>query len=132
MINLSYTTSLVLVPLHLSTFLYLQVSSATATFAMTFSSSMSVVEYYLLKRFPVPYGEFYLLCYIMFGKDCFSYLRMSIFNVFVALYLVGVATIAALVGQHVVRRLITVLGRASLIIFILASTIFISAISLGT
>lgn len=33
-----------------------QVSSATATFAMTFSSSMSVVEYYLLKRFPVPYG----------------------------------------------------------------------------
>ncbi|XP_056863617.1 sulfite exporter TauE/SafE family protein 3 isoform X2 [Raphanus sativus] len=80
-----------------------QVSSATATVAMTFSSSMSVVEYYLLKRFPVPY----------------------------ALYLVGVATIAALVGQHVVRRLITVLGRASLIIFILASTIFISAISLG-
>lgn len=35
-----------------------QVSSATATFAMTFSSSMSVVEYYLLKRFPVPYGSF--------------------------------------------------------------------------
>ncbi|KVH99877.1 hypothetical protein Ccrd_021881 [Cynara cardunculus var. scolymus] len=55
----------------------LQVSSATATFAMTFSSSMSVVEYYLLKRFPVPYG------------------------------------------------------RASLIIFILAFTIFVSAISLG-
>ncbi|KAL9275652.1 Sulfite exporter TauE/SafE family protein 3-like protein [Drosera capensis] len=35
-----------------------QVSSATATFAMTFSSSMSLVEYYLLKRFPVPYGMF--------------------------------------------------------------------------
>uniref|UniRef100_A0ACD5W469 Uncharacterized protein n=1 Tax=Avena sativa TaxID=4498 RepID=A0ACD5W469_AVESA len=33
-----------------------QVSSATATFAMMFSSSMSVVEYYLLSRFPVPYG----------------------------------------------------------------------------
>ncbi|CAN8287846.1 unnamed protein product [Cochlearia groenlandica] len=80
-----------------------QVSSATATFAMTFSSSMSVVEYYLLKRFPVPY----------------------------ALYLLIVATIAAWVGQHVVRRLIAVLGRASLIIFILASMIFISAISLG-
>ncbi|WZZ40933.1 hypothetical protein YC2023_037192 [Brassica napus] len=80
-----------------------QVSSATATFAMTFSSSMSVIEYYLLKRFPVPY----------------------------ALYLVGVATVAALVGQHVVRRLIAVIGRASLIIFILASMIFISAISLG-
>lgn len=33
-----------------------QVASATATFAMMFSSSMSVVEYYLLKRFPIPYG----------------------------------------------------------------------------
>ncbi|WOG84106.1 hypothetical protein DCAR_0103286 [Daucus carota subsp. sativus] len=80
-----------------------QVSSATATFAMMFSSSMSVVEYYLLKRFPVPY----------------------------ALYFICVATIAAFVGQHVVRRIINILGRASLIIFILASTIFISAISLG-
>ncbi|PHU03974.1 hypothetical protein BC332_29225 [Capsicum chinense] len=80
-----------------------QVSSATATFAMMFSSSMSVVEYYLLKRFPVPY----------------------------ALYFVAVATVAAFVGQHVVRRLILVLGRASLIIFILAFTIFVSAISLG-
>lgn len=80
-----------------------EVSSATATFAMTFSSSMSVVEYYLLKRFPVPY----------------------------ALYFVMVATFAALVGQHIVRRLIIVLGRASLIIFILAFTIFVSAISLG-
>lgn len=35
-----------------------QVSSATATFAMMFSSSMSVVEYYLLKRFPIPYGKY--------------------------------------------------------------------------
>nr|KYP76871.1 hypothetical protein KK1_021133 [Cajanus cajan] len=39
-----------------------QVSSATSTFAMTFSASMSVVEYYLLKRFPIPYVvEYYLL-----------------------------------------------------------------------
>ncbi|XP_074589073.1 sulfite exporter TauE/SafE family protein 3-like [Curcuma longa] len=80
-----------------------QVSSATATFAMTFSSSMSVVEYYLLKRFPIPY----------------------------ALYFVAISLVAAIVGQHIVRRLIEILGRASLIIFILASTIFISAISLG-
>jgi len=48
-----------------------------------------------------------------------------------ALYLSLVATIAALVGQHIVRRLIILFGRASLIIFILAGTIFISAISLG-
>uniref|UniRef100_A0A2P2KTH5 Uncharacterized protein LOC103421160 n=1 Tax=Rhizophora mucronata TaxID=61149 RepID=A0A2P2KTH5_RHIMU len=80
-----------------------QVSSATATFAMTFSSSMSVVEYYLLKRFPVPY----------------------------ALYFLAVATIAALIGQHFVKKFIIMTGRASLIIFILAFTIFVSAISLG-
>ncbi|KAG7997826.1 hypothetical protein I3843_01G228800 [Carya illinoinensis] len=80
-----------------------QVSSATATFIMTFSSTMSVVQYYLLKRFPVPY----------------------------ALYFIAVASVAALVGQYVVRKAIAILGRASLIIFILASTIFVSAISLG-
>ncbi|XP_062008367.1 sulfite exporter TauE/SafE family protein 3-like isoform X2 [Rosa rugosa] len=80
-----------------------QVSSATATFAMTFSASLSVVEYYLLKRFPVPY----------------------------ALYFAAVASVSALVGQHVVRKVIKILGRASIIIFILAATIFVSAISLG-
>ncbi|XP_024183584.1 sulfite exporter TauE/SafE family protein 3 isoform X4 [Rosa chinensis] len=80
-----------------------QVSSATATFIMTFSSSMSVVEYYLLNRFPIPY----------------------------ALYFAGVATVSAIIGQHVVGKVIKVLGRASLIIFILSLTIFVSALTLG-
>ncbi|KAM1965521.1 hypothetical protein ACFX15_045845 [Malus domestica] len=93
----------ILGPLFLELGLPPQVSSATATFAMTFSASMSVVEYYLLKRFPVPY----------------------------ALYFALVASLSALVGQHVVRKVISVLGRASIIVFILASTIFMSAISLG-
>ncbi|XP_010249715.1 PREDICTED: uncharacterized protein LOC104592187 [Nelumbo nucifera] len=93
----------ILGPLFLELGIPPQVSSATATFAMTFSSSMSVVEYYLLKRFPVPY----------------------------ALYFVAVATVAAFIGQHVVRKLIIILGRASLIIFILSLTIFVSAVSLG-
>lgn len=93
----------ILGPLFLELGIPPQVSSATATFAMTFSASMSVVEYYLLKRFPVPY----------------------------ALYFVAVAMVAALTGQHVVRKIINFLGRASLIIFILAFTIFVSAISLG-
>jgi fucose 4-O-acetylase-like acetyltransferase len=45
-------------------------------------------------------------------------------NLYVAvLYFLGVATIAALVGQHVVTKVIAILGRASLIIFILAGTI---------
>ncbi|CAN4080049.1 unnamed protein product [Withania somnifera] len=93
----------ILGPLFLELGIPPQVASATSTFSMTFSSSMSVVQYYLLKRFPVPY----------------------------AAYFVSVATIAALVGQHVVRRVIALLGRASIIIFILAMTIFTSAISLG-
>ncbi|KAK9923371.1 hypothetical protein M0R45_031793 [Rubus argutus] len=80
-----------------------QVSSATSTFIMTFSSSMSVVEYYLLKRFPIPY----------------------------ALYFAGVATVSAIIGQHVVGKVIKALGRASLIIFILSLTIFVSALTLG-
>jgi len=33
-----------------------QVASATATFVMMFSSSLSVVEFYLLHRFPIPYA----------------------------------------------------------------------------
>lgn len=37
-------------------FLNKQVASATATFVMMFSSSLSVVEFYLLDRFPMPYG----------------------------------------------------------------------------
>jgi hypothetical protein len=52
--------------------------------------------------------------------------------VFLAAYFIAVAFIAAIISQHYVRKLISWLGRASLIIFILASMIFISAISLGT
>ncbi|CAI0420015.1 unnamed protein product [Linum tenue] len=93
----------ILGPLFLELGIPPQVASATSTFAMVFSSSMSVVQYYLLKRFPIPY----------------------------AAYFVVVSTIAALAGQHVVRKIIAVLGRASIIIFILALTIFLSAITLG-
>ncbi|KAL6838383.1 hypothetical protein ACP4OV_031789 [Aristida adscensionis] len=80
-----------------------QVSSATATFVMMFSSSMSVIEYYLMHWFPVPY----------------------------AAYFTAVTLIAAIIGQHYAKKLIDWLGRASLIIFILASILFISTVSLG-
>ncbi|KAH7566425.1 hypothetical protein ACOSP7_022898 [Xanthoceras sorbifolium] len=93
----------ILGPLFLELGIPPQVASATSTFAMVFSSSMSVVQYYLINRFPVPYAAYFVL----------------------------VATIAAFAGQHVVRKIIAVLGRASIIIFILALTIFVSAISLG-
>ncbi|XP_054788987.1 sulfite exporter TauE/SafE family protein 3-like [Prosopis cineraria] len=80
-----------------------QVASASAMLGMTYSASISIVQYYLLNRFPVPY----------------------------AVYLTIVATAAAYIGQHVIDRLVTKFGRASLIIFVLAFTIFVSAIALG-
>ncbi|KAF8042738.1 hypothetical protein BT93_A1154 [Corymbia citriodora subsp. variegata] len=80
-----------------------QVASATATFVMMFSSSLSVVEFYLLKRFPIPY----------------------------ALYLMAVSILAGFWGQYFVRKLITFLRRASLIVFILSGVIFASALTMG-
>ncbi|GMN39313.1 hypothetical protein TIFTF001_008539 [Ficus carica] len=79
------------------------VASATATFVMMFSSSLSVVEFYLLKRFPIPF----------------------------ALYLTGVSVLAGFWGQYFVRKLITILRRASIIVFILSGVIFASALTMG-
>ncbi|TKY58280.1 integral to membrane [Spatholobus suberectus] len=90
-------------PLFLEVGLPPQVASATATFGMMYSSSLSVVQYYLLNRFPVPY----------------------------ALFLTIVASIAAFLGQHLIEKLVNIFQRASLIIFVLAFTIFVSAIALG-
>ncbi|KAL3536179.1 hypothetical protein ACH5RR_004640 [Cinchona calisaya] len=80
-----------------------QVASATATFVMMFSSSLSVVEFYLLKRFPIPY----------------------------ALYLMSVSVLAGFWGQFFIRRLVAILKRASIIVFILSGVIFASAITMG-
>ncbi|KAJ1378922.1 Transmembrane protein [Sesbania bispinosa] len=75
-----------------------QVASATATFVMMFSSSLSVVEFYLLKRFPIPY----------------------------ALYLFTVSVLAGFWGQFFVRKLMKFLGRASIIVFILSGVILLA------
>ncbi|RVX11953.1 Sulfite exporter TauE/SafE family protein 4 [Vitis vinifera] len=80
-----------------------QVASATATFVMMFSSSLSVVEFYLLKRFPIPY----------------------------ALYLISVSVVAGFWGQLFIRKLVAFLRRASIIIFILSGVIFASALTMG-
>ncbi|KAJ1697225.1 hypothetical protein LUZ63_005737 [Rhynchospora breviuscula] len=80
-----------------------QVASATATFVMMFSSSLSVVEFYFLHRFPIPY----------------------------ALYLISVSVLAGFWGQYLVRKLVKFLGRASIIVFILSSVIFASAATMG-
>ncbi|KAG2410337.1 Sulfite exporter TauE/SafE family protein [Vigna angularis] len=57
---------------------------------------------------------------------------MAVFGYGVAaLCLVGVATAASLVGQYLVRKVVAILGRASVIIFILTFTLCVSAVLLG-
>ncbi|KAJ8446447.1 hypothetical protein Cgig2_019340 [Carnegiea gigantea] len=80
-----------------------QVASATATFVMMFSSSLSVVEFYFLRRFPLPY----------------------------ALYLTSVSLFAGFWGQYFVRKLVAFLKRPSIIVFILSAIIFASAVTMG-
>ncbi|KAH9714345.1 Sulfite exporter TauE/SafE family protein 3 [Citrus sinensis] len=70
----------ILGPLFLELGIPPQVSSATALFAITFSSSMSVVEYYLLKRFPVPYGS--LLAKAARAEKADQNTRQSFYNHF--------------------------------------------------
>lgn len=117
--------------------LILQVSSATSTFVTTFSSSTSVIQYYLLHCFPVPFGTYSAFQHkssvISTAKlvESFCLLTETKVHVSAAAYFVFLSIIAAFTDQHMIRRLIILLGRASLIIFILALTIFVSAISLG-
>ncbi|KAI5075238.1 hypothetical protein GOP47_0009314 [Adiantum capillus-veneris] len=69
----------------------LQVCSATSTFVMMFTSALAVIEYSFLHRFPLPYG----------------------------LLLSFVAFTGGLVGQHAMQKLVKILGRPSIIIFLL-------------
>lgn len=48
-----------------------------------------------------------------------------------ALYFVAIALVAAIVGQVVIKKLVALSGRASVIIFILAFTLLVSGIALG-
>ncbi|KAK9079315.1 hypothetical protein SSX86_000986 [Deinandra increscens subsp. villosa] len=93
----------ILSPLLLEIGVIPQVASATAMFVMMFSSSLSVVEFYLLNRFPVPY----------------------------ALYLITVALLAGFWGQFFVRKVMAILKRASIIVFIISGVIFASALTMG-
>lgn len=48
-----------------------------------------------------------------------------------ALYLFTVSVLAGFVGQLFVRKLLRILGRASIIVFILSGVIFASALTMG-
>ncbi|CAI7896315.1 unnamed protein product [Closterium sp. NIES-53] len=80
-----------------------QVTSATSTFIVVFSSSLSVVEFYLLGRIPLKVASYFCL----------------------------LAMVAAVSGLSIVRSIVIRSGKASIIIFALASVIGSSAIVLG-
>lgn len=45
---------------------------------MTFSASLSVVEFYLLKRFPIPYGSFQSFIYgFIFDSMWYKYFEIK-------------------------------------------------------
>ncbi|XP_024529583.1 sulfite exporter TauE/SafE family protein 3 [Selaginella moellendorffii] len=80
-----------------------QTASATATLAMLFSSSLSVVEFYFLGRIKVSY----------------------------ALYFGAICIVSAFLSQKLVQKLLNLLGRTSVITFTLVFVIVVSVISLG-
>ncbi|CAI5996073.1 unnamed protein product [Closterium sp. NIES-64] len=80
-----------------------QVTAATTTFMVVFSSSLSVLEFYLLGRIPIE----------------------------VALVFAGIAMVAAFSGLSIVRAIVMRYGKPSVIIFALGSVIGLSGIVLG-
>ncbi|KAJ7206721.1 hypothetical protein O6H91_09G000600 [Diphasiastrum complanatum] len=80
-----------------------QVTSATSTFLMVYSSSLSVVEYYLLDRLPTAF----------------------------AIYFSILSLVAALWGQVIIRKIVTSSGKASVIVFVLGCCMVMSTIFLG-
>ncbi|KAG6552761.1 hypothetical protein Mapa_005709 [Marchantia paleacea] len=80
-----------------------QVASSTASFVMVFSSSLSVMEYWLLDRLPGAYG----------------------------VYCVSLAMVASLCGQVVIKRVVHATGKASLIVYTLAFSVLASGVVLA-
>ncbi|KAJ6758477.1 hypothetical protein OIU74_025186 [Salix koriyanagi] len=82
-------------PLFLEMRIHPQVSSGTATFGMLFSSSMSVVEYYLLGRFPVPYALYFIAVAIVA-----AFIAFTIFISAIALGGVGITSTIGKIERH--------------------------------
>lgn len=81
-----------------------QVTAATSGFIVVFSASMSVVQYWIMGRVPVNW----------------------------ALTAAALSALFSAVGILVVQRILNKYGRASLIVFVVAFVIGISAILMGS
>ncbi|XP_024378622.1 sulfite exporter TauE/SafE family protein 5 [Physcomitrium patens] len=90
-------------PLLIEAGVHVQVTAATTAFMVFFSSSLSVVEFWLLGRIPVDFA-------IVFSSICF---------------------VASLIGLTVVHHAISKYGRASIIVFSVAIALGISAVMMA-
>jgi hypothetical protein len=98
---------------------------------MMFSSSLSVVEFYFLHRFPLPFGKSMLEISKHFQNcDCCIVMTCTV-SLSAAGYLIFISILAGFWGQCLVRKIVHVLKRASVIVFILSSVIFASALTMG-
>ena len=64
-------------------------------------------------------------------KQVCESLLTHLFVFFVAMYLMSISILAGFWGQYFIRKLVTILGRASIIVFILSGVIFVSALTMG-
>ncbi|KAL3697657.1 hypothetical protein R1sor_011733 [Riccia sorocarpa] len=96
--------AMIINPLLMQAGMHPQVTAATSGFMVVFSSSMSVVQYWLLGRVPVDW----------------------------ALTAAGLSALFSAVGILLVQRIVQKYGRASLIVFIVAFVIGLSALLMGS
>ncbi|KAL2644560.1 hypothetical protein R1flu_012147 [Riccia fluitans] len=96
--------SMIMSPVLLHAGMHPQVTAATSGFMVVFSSSMSVVQYWLLGMVPMDW----------------------------ALSGAGLSAVFSVVGILVVQRLVQKYGRASLIVFIVAFVVGLSAVTMAS
>lgn len=96
--------AMIINPMLMSAGMHPQVTAATSGFIVVFSASMSVVQYWIMGRVPVNW----------------------------ALTAAALSALFSAVGILVVQRILNKYGRASLIVFVVAFVIGISAILMGS
>ncbi|CAI6003877.1 unnamed protein product [Closterium sp. NIES-65] len=110
-----------------------QVTAATSTFMVVFSSSLSVLEFYLLGRIPIEVTAATTTFMVVFSSSLsvLEFYLLGRIPIEVALVFAGIAMVAAFSGLSIVRAIVMRYGKPSVIIFALGSVIGLSGIVLG-
>jgi len=98
--NLGIGGGMIINPLLIEIGMHPLITAATTAFMVFFSSSLSVIQYWLLGRLPVDFA-------VLFAAICFIF---------------------SLVGLRIVQHAITKFGRCSVIVFAVSSVLGISAV----